>query len=990
MTSIHGALKTHFGFDRFRSQQQEDAVKAIVKGDQDVFVCMPTGAGKSLCYQLPALLASGITLVISPLIALIQDQVEQLRSRNIPACSINSKLPPRERGLILADLQCESPRLKLLYVTPEMLSSASFQPCLSGLSSRGLVSYLAVDEAHCVSQWGHDFRPDYLKLGELRGLLSGVPCLALTATAPARVREDICRALRLRSPLSFSTPVFRSNLHYDIIYRELVPDQYGHLHTFIVKALGGSSAEKGCGIIYCRTRHSCEEVAHQLTLLGVLAKPYHAGLKAADRTDAQNDWMQGKVPVIVATISFGMGVDKANVRFVVHWNLAKSLASYYQESGRAGRDGLPSLCRVYYSVQDQNQIRFLIQKEVARTQEKRGSEKEHDKVAMVDFEAMVAFCEQEGCRHATISKYFGDQKPNCAGACDFCRDPKAVRAQLEAANRLSTTTGPAQSKEPRGPFGFDAELYAGGRKGYGFERYDEEWEGKVEDDSEKRKKEFGELFKKQMNLRKGASAPKEKFVLPDADCPILEARSQRIPKLTVKAREHCFSLLESALKSHQGGAADTASSDVQSLALDIEHEIFRASKSANLYKAAVLKRVSEMKKAEIGDESSPEKVVKGGNLSDSGGEPSQSHASDDTSSVPSSSADEPMGFTLASQLYSMKRKRVGVGLRGSSNPLQVAIKLLGSGQGESAPGRSQRVNEKETKESSQALEMDFSFGSDGSASEGEKQTKLETRQPKTNPVAMSSPTKAGASASLSSPTKKTGKAPSRKQVKLAEAARHSLSISHYFQKKPEGRKENQEIEKAPNRQIATPSPKSVAVGSVSTTEDALGTEGPLSEAEKTTRHLGEDESVGEALDKESVQKPLEDKYCTEGEHPPEAKRCRKQQDRMKRVTFDPGMQESRQSKVSSGVLKAPQNPVSLKEVADIVVRCLDPLYAQGKFANKNGLVRRGMIAVFDQICAPRPDRGFAPLPVSTTAAGNMEALGMEEEEPWYDKQDLEQ
>uniref|UniRef100_A0A8C9R5F7 ATP-dependent DNA helicase n=1 Tax=Scleropages formosus TaxID=113540 RepID=A0A8C9R5F7_SCLFO len=551
MTSIHGALKTHFGFDRFRSQQQEDAVKAIVKGDQDVFVCMPTGAGKSLCYQLPALLASGITLVISPLIALIQDQVEQLRSRNIPACSINSKLPPRERGLILADLQCESPRLKLLYVTPEMLSSASFQPCLSGLSSRGLVSYLAVDEAHCVSQWGHDFRPDYLKLGELRGLLSGVPCLALTATAPARVREDICRALRLRSPLSFSTPVFRSNLHYDIIYRELVPDQYGHLHTFIVKALGGSS---GCGIIYCRTRHSCEEVAHQLTLLGVLAKPYHAGLKAADRTDAQNDWMQGKVPVIVATISFGMGVDKANVRFVVHWNLAKSLASYYQESGRAGRDGLPSLCRVYYSVQDQNQIRFLIQKEVARTQEKRGSEKEHDKVAMVDFEAMVAFCEQEGCRHATISKYFGDQKPNCAGACDFCRDPKAVRAQLEAANRLSTTTGPAQSKEPRGPFGFDAELYAGGRKGYGFER-----------------KYHAHCIS----------------LLADADCPILEARSQRIPKLTVKAREHCFSLLESALKSHQGGAADTASSDVQSLALDIEHEIFRASKSANLYKAAV-------------------------------------------------------------------------------------------------------------------------------------------------------------------------------------------------------------------------------------------------------------------------------------------------------------------------------------------------------------------------------------------------------------------
>ncbi|KAG9343738.1 hypothetical protein JZ751_013116 [Albula glossodonta] len=552
MSSIEKALKSHFGFNKFRSQQQEDVVKAVVKGDRDVFVCMPTGAGKSLCYQLPAVLARGITMVVSPLIALIQDQVDQLQARNIPACSINSKLPAGERRKIFEDLERESPCLKLLYVTPEMLASPSFQPCLSSLCSRGLLTRLAVDEAHCVSQWGHDFRPDYLKLGELRSRLAGVPCVALTATAPRRVQEDVARSLRLRQPLSFSTPVFRSNLCYDVIFRDVLPDPYKHLYAFAMLALGDGSAGKGCGIVYCRTRDSCEEVAHRLTGLGISARPYHAGLKAADRTEAQSNWMQGKVLVIVATISFGMGVDKANVRFVAHWNLAKSLASYYQESGRAGRDGLPSSCRIYYSTQDRDQMNFLIRKEVARKQEKRGSEKEHDRVAITDFEAMVGFCEQEGCRHATISQFFGDKKPNCNRACDFCKDPMIVRAQIEAAARLSTRTGPAQSKEPRGPFGFDSELYAGGRKGYGFERWDEDLGWNEEDDSEKRKKEFGDLFKKQMNLRKGGDS-KEVFVPPDADCPLRDAGSQKIPKLTVKAREHCLALLQSALE-HQGAA----------------------------------------------------------------------------------------------------------------------------------------------------------------------------------------------------------------------------------------------------------------------------------------------------------------------------------------------------------------------------------------------------------------------------------------------------
>ncbi|XP_060757484.1 ATP-dependent DNA helicase Q5 isoform X3 [Neoarius graeffei] len=651
MNDIVQALKTHFGFEKFRSQQQEDVVKAVMKGDRDVFVCMPTGAGKSLCYQLPAVLATGITLVISPLIALIQDQVEHLKALNIPACSINSKLPSGERRQILADLQSENPRLKLLYITPEMVASPAFQPCLNSLSSRGLLACLAVDEAHCVSQWGHDFRPDYLKLGNLRALLPGVPCVALTATAPKRVQQDIAHSLRLRSPLTFSTPVFRKNLKYDVIFRDLLPDPYVHLHAFAKEALGGCSAEKGCGIVYCRTRESCEDVAHRLMKLGIMARPYHAGLKAGDRTDSQTDWMEGKVPVIVATISFGMGVDKANVRFVAHWNLAKSLASYYQESGRAGRDGLPSSCRIYYSPKDRDQLRFLICKEITHKQEKRGSEKEQDRAPLLDFEAMVAFCEQEGCRHATISKFFGDQTPNCAGACDYCRNPKLVRAQLERAAALSTKIGPAQSSQPRGPFGFDSELYGGGKKGYGFERYDEEWEDSAVDDSEKRKKEFGDLFRKQMNLRKASSGPRETFVPPDADCPLKEASSQRIPRLTVKAREHCLSLLQASLTNHRGTTDQIYSSHPLSMAVEIEHEVFRSCKSANLYKAAVLKRVAELKK-DADDAVVPPVDENGEACSASADEEKRKMIKEAASSSSSSIPEDQLGFTSASQIYS--------------------------------------------------------------------------------------------------------------------------------------------------------------------------------------------------------------------------------------------------------------------------------------------------------------------------------------------------
>ncbi|XP_031588470.1 ATP-dependent DNA helicase Q5 [Oreochromis aureus] len=952
-TNLKQALKTHFGFDSFRSKLQEDVVKAVHRGDRDVFVCMPTGAGKSLCYQLPAVLAEGITLVISPLIALIQDQVDHLKELNIPACSINSKLLANERRLILADLGSSNPKLKLLYITPEMVASPSFQPCLMDLCSRGLLSYLAVDEAHCVSQWGHDFRPDYLKLGELRARLQGVPCLALTATAPKNVQEDIIQSLKLSSPLSFLTPVFRSNLHYDVIFRELLPNPYVHLHAFIKKtlSLGAGSNGQGCGIVYCRTREGCETVAHQLTKLGVVAKPYHAGLKATDRTGVQNEWMQGKVLVIVATISFGMGVDKANVRFVAHWNLAKSLASYYQESGRAGRDGLPSACRTYYSPRDKEQINFLIRQEVARKQEKRGFAKDSDKTAMTDFEAMVSFCEQEGCRHATISKFFGNTAPNCAGACDYCRNPKLVRAQLERAAALSTKIGAAQSSEPKGAFGFQPDTYGGGKKGYGFERYDE-GEGYSEDDPLKRKKEFSELFKKQMSMRKGNdSSQREEFVPPDIDCPLREASSQRIPKLSVKAREHCLYLLQETLQGQQG-AEDALNSDSLSLAVDIEHEVFRNSKSSNLYKAAVLKKVTEMKKAAP---ASAGRDKGEGARSSSGSDSRETELKEAGSSSSSSFSDEPQGFTLASEVYSLKRKRVGAGQRGSSNPFITAKDLInpsmlntGANKGRTSGG--------------------FFNGCSGETITQGKEANIDA----------SSSIKAKANAvttSLSSPTK-GGRAMSKKQQKLAEAAKSSHNISNFFMKKqtPEKSQDEEVMPREPEVALS-PAPASNSQENInqephspaaseggensaaqSETEDVILVESKseiivipdddeedgaeIAEPVQETAEQGLTSITEQNKDEEEL-KPSEeevnsseipgvtDDMKTMTESPPPAKRSRPANGSSRRVTFNPNVQE----RALHPVTDLPK-PVTLKEAADIVVRYLDPFYTQGKFATK--------------------------------------------------------
>ncbi|PZC47883.1 MAG: ATP-dependent DNA helicase RecQ [Chloroflexi bacterium] len=391
-------LKTHFGYDQFRPLQ-EDAITSALAG-QDTFLLMPTGAGKSLCYQLPALKLNGLTLVVSPLIALMKDQVDGLKANGLPAELINSSLTASQINKVQADAL--SGNIRILYLAPERLASPGFRTFLRGLN----VSLIAVDEAHCISEWGHDFRPDYRNLKYLRQEFPSVPVMALTATATERVRQDIFDQLELRGARTLVASFNRPNLTYQ------VRPKRGAMRS--LEALLGQHRGESV-IVYCMARKDTESIASSLTARGLKALPYHAGMDPASRRVTQERFTRDEVPIIVATIAFGMGIDKPDVRLVVHYDLPRSVEGYYQETGRAGRDGLPSDCVLFYSYGDKFKQEFFV-RQVEDAAERDQAQKKLNQI--------VQFGELHTCRRAYLLGYFGEvwEAENC-GACDNCLAP---------------------------------------------------------------------------------------------------------------------------------------------------------------------------------------------------------------------------------------------------------------------------------------------------------------------------------------------------------------------------------------------------------------------------------------------------------------------------------------------------------------------------------------------------------------------------------------
>ena len=392
---MHDLLKKHFGYDNFLPLQEE--IIACVLKQRDALVIMPTGGGKSLCYQLPALQFGGLTLVISPLIALMKDQVDALKSNGIAAAFINSTQPYAEMNRIRA--QAQQGDLSILYIAPERLALPSFQNFLETLK----VSLIAVDEAHCISEWGHDFRPDYRTLGDLRCSLPRVPFIALTATATERVRRDIITQLDLNEPQIFIASFDRANLNYTVRPKR---NTFGALLDLLEKNRGEST------IIYCFSRKDTELVAANLSDEGFNALPYHAGLDAGVRSETQEKFIRDEVSIIVATIAFGMGIDKSDIRLIVHYDLPKSIEGYYQETGRAGRDGLPSDCVLFYSYGDKIKQDFFID----QIEDETARQNAQEKLAQI-----IAFCDSQACRRKYLLGYFGQNwdSENCGG-CDIC------------------------------------------------------------------------------------------------------------------------------------------------------------------------------------------------------------------------------------------------------------------------------------------------------------------------------------------------------------------------------------------------------------------------------------------------------------------------------------------------------------------------------------------------------------------------------------------
>ena len=414
--SLEEDLKHFFGYDTFRPGQRKIIEEAL--SNRDLLIIMPTGGGKSLCFQLPALLKPGLTVVVSPLIALMQDQVDALQDNGIGATFLNSSL--RLEDVRSREAAILNGKIKLLYVAPERLLGERFLPFLEKVRSHIGISAFAIDEAHCVSEWGHDFRPEYRQMKQLRQRYPNIPLLALTATATGRVRQDIIQQLALQEPGIHLASFNRPNLYYEVIPKER--QSYNQLLTKI-------RSHQGSGIIYCLSRRKVDETAYRLQEDGIAAIPYHAGLSDQERSNNQTRFIRDDVQIMVATVAFGMGINKPDVRFVIHYDLPRNLESYYQESGRAGRDGETSHCTLFFGAGDIRTINYLIEQK---------PDLDEQRVARQQLRQVIEYAEGSDCRRTIQLSYFGERFPGNCDNCDNCRTPKPVEDwTIEAQKFLS-------------------------------------------------------------------------------------------------------------------------------------------------------------------------------------------------------------------------------------------------------------------------------------------------------------------------------------------------------------------------------------------------------------------------------------------------------------------------------------------------------------------------------------------------------------------------